>query len=148
MANIVRTPNAGQPIDTTYLLELANAINKVAGQISTTPTAQMTSIDTQSAGKQSIKTSESRIIGGYKEVVSNSVSAGTAVPWTYDFPPDFKYPPIVTATPITVSGADAGSSVSVMIKTISQNSVSGTVTFAGSGNLTVGLNLIIVGIPN
>jgi hypothetical protein len=148
MGNIVRIPNPGQPIDATYLFELANAINKIATQISTSPTAQILTVDTPTAGKQSIKTSEARIIGGYKEVVSNSVSAGAVVPWTYDFAADFKYPPIATATPISVAGSDAGSSVSVMIKTIGQNNISGTVTFAGSGNLTVGLNLILVGIPN
>lgn len=148
MGNIVRIPNPGQPIDATYLFELANAINKIATQISTSPTAQILTVDTLTAGKQSIKTSEARIIGGYKEIVSNSVSAGAVVPWTYDFSADFKYPPIVTATPISVAGLDAGSSVSVMIKTVGQNNISGTVTFAGSGNLTVGLNLILVGIPN
>jgi hypothetical protein len=148
MGNIVRIPNPGQPIDATYLFELANAINKVASQIATSPTAQILTVDTQTAGKQSIKTSEARIIGGYKEVVSNSVSANAVVSWSYEFAADFKYPPIVTATPISVVGSDAGSSVSVMIKAVGQNSVSGTVTFAGSGNLTVGLNLILIGIPN
>lgn len=148
MGNIVRIPNPGQPIDATYLFELANAINKIATQISTSPTAQILTVDTATAGKQSIKTSEARIIGGYKEVVSNSVSANAVVSWSYEFAADFKYPPIVTATPISVVGSDAGSSVAVMIKTVGQNSVSGTVTFAGSGNLTVGLNLILVGIPN
>lgn len=148
MGNIIRTPNPGQPIDATYMFELANAINKLATMVSSTPTTQITSIDTSSAGRQSIKTSEARIIGGYKEVVSNSVSAGAVVSWTYEFPADYKYPPIVTATPISVAGADSGSAVSIMIKSVSQNTVSGTVTFAGSGNLTAGLNLILIGIPN
>lgn len=148
MGNIVRLPNPGQPIDATYLFELANAINKVATQISTSPAAQILTVDTPTAGKQSIKTSEARIIGGYKEVLSNSVSAGAVVPWEYSFPADFNYPPIVTATPISVAGSDSGSTVSVMIKTVGQNSVTGTVTFAGSGNLTVGLNLILIGIPH
>jgi hypothetical protein len=148
MGNILRIPNPGQPVDATYMFELANAINKLSTMISTSPTTQITSIDTPTAGKQSIKTSEARIIGGYKEVVSSSVSAGAVVPWTYEFPADFKYPPIATATPINVAGSDSGSSVSVMIKSIGPNSVSGTVLFAGSGSLTVGLNIIIIGIPN
>jgi hypothetical protein len=148
MANIVRTPSAGQPIDATYLLELANAINTLASNISTSPTMKLTSINTPSAGVQTVKTSEAAFIGGYVEVSSGNVAAGTAVKWDYSFPSYFKYPPVVTATPISVSGADAGTGVSVMIKSVGQNLVSGTVTFAGTGNLTVGLNLIIVGIPN
>lgn len=148
MGNIVRTPNPGQPIDATYIYELANAVNKIATQLSTSPTAQILTVDTPTAGKQSIKTSEARIIGGYKEVVSSSVSAGSVVSWTYDFPADFKYPPIATATPISVAGADSGKSVSVMIKTVGQNNISGSVTFSGSGDLTVGINIILIGIPN
>jgi hypothetical protein len=148
MSNIVRIPNPGQPIDATYMFELANAINKIATQLSTSPTAQILTVDTPTAGKQSIKTSEARIIGGYKEVISNSVSANSVVSWTYDFPADFKYPPIATATPISVAGSDSGKSVSVMIKTIGQNSITGTATFTGSGDLTVGINIILIGIPN
>ena len=148
MSNIVRIPNPGQPIDATYMFELASAINKIANQLSTSPTAQILTVDTPTAGRQSIKTSEARIIGGYKEVVSNSVSANSAVSWTYDFPADFKYPPIATATPISVAGSESGKSVSVMIKTVGQNSITGTVTFAGSGDLTVGINIILIGIPN
>jgi hypothetical protein len=148
MANIVRTPSAGQPIDATYLLELADGINKLAASISSSPTMKLTSIQTQSAGVQTVKTSEACFVGGYVEVSSGSVTAGTPVAWSYNFPTYFKHIPIVTATPISVSNADAGSAVSVMIKQVGQNSVSGTVTFAGSGSLTVGLNLIIIGIPN
>jgi hypothetical protein len=148
MANIVRTPSAGQPIDATYLLELANGINKLASNISTSPTMKLTSIHTQSAGVQTVKTSEACFVGGYVEVSSGNVTAGTPVKWDYQFPSYFKHIPIVTATPISVAGADAGSAVNVMIKSVGPNSVSGTVTFATSGNLAVGLNLIVIGIPN
>jgi hypothetical protein len=148
MANIIRTPSAGQPIDATYLLELANAINTLAGRVSDSPTMKLTTINTPSAGNQTVKTSEACFVGGYTEVSNGNVAAGTSVPWSYQFPSYFKYPPVVTATPVTVSGSDAGTGVSVMIKSVGQNQVNGTVIFSGSGSLSVGLNLIIIGIPN
>jgi len=148
MANIVRTPSAGQPIDATYLLELADGINKVASSISSSPTAKLTSIQTPSAGVQTVKTSEACFVGGYTEISRGNVTAGTPVSWEYPFPVFFKYPPVVTATPIAIAGADAGSGVTVMIKSVGQNIVTGTATFASSGSLSVGLNIILVGIPN
>ncbi len=148
MSNIVRTPSAGQPIDATYLLELADGINKIASTISSSPTAKLTSIQTPSAGTQTVKTSEACFVGGYAEISRGNVTAGVPVSWEYPFPSYFKYPPVVTATPIAIGGADAGSGVTIMIKTVGQNSVTGTATFASSGNLSVGLNIILIGIPN
>jgi histidinol dehydrogenase len=136
MSNIVRTPSAGQPIDATYLLELADAINKVASSVSSSPTAKLTSIQTPSAGVQTVKTAEACFVGGYTEVSRGNVSAGTPVTWDYTFPT------------IAIAGADAGSGVTVMIKSVGQNMVSGTATFSSSGNLSVGLNIILIGIPN
>lgn len=148
MSNIVRTPSAGQPIDATYLLELADAINKVASSVSSSPTAKLTSIQTPSAGVQTVKTAEACFVGGYAEVSRGNVTAGTPVTWEYTFPTYFKYPPVVTATPIAIAGADAGAGVTIMIKSVGQNIVTGTATFASSGSLSVGLNIILIGIPN
>ena len=149
MANIVRTPNQGQPIDATYLKELADAINKLAGQVSSAVTASLLTVDTVSAGKQSIQTSDARIIAGYTEVTSSSSQSNNTVDWSYTFPPNFKYPPIVLATPINVTGsANSGGSVSVLIKSVGQTLINGSVTFTNSGNLTIGLNLLLIGIPN
>lgn len=144
----VPLPERGQPIDVSYMYQLTNAINQLSDQVSSA-TYNYTTIDTLSAGKQNIKTSEARVIGGYINVVSNTtVTATNTKTFTYTFPSDFKYTPIVTATPINFGKTAAGENVSVVITDVTRSSVSGIVRFNVSGDVSVAVNLIIVGIPN
>jgi hypothetical protein len=144
----VPLPERGQPLDVTYIYQLAETINDLATQVSSA-TYNYTTIDTVSAGKQSVKTSEARVIGGYVEVANNStVSAGNEKTFTYDFPSDFKYAPIATATPINIGNTPAGQNVTVILKSVTTSRVEGVVRFGASGDLSLNVNIIVVGIPN
>jgi hypothetical protein len=89
------------------------------------------------------------MIGGYVEVANNStVSAGNEKTFSYDFPSDFKYQPIATATPVNIGNTPAGQNVSVILKTVTTSRVEGIVRFGASGDLSLAVNLIILGIPN
>ena len=144
----VPLPERGQPLDVTYIYQLADTINDLSTQVSSA-TYNYTTVDTVSAGKQSVKTSEARMIGGYVEVANNStVSAGNEKTFSYDFPSDFKYQPIATATPVNVGNTPAGQNVSVILKTVTTSRVEGIVRFGASGDLSLAVNLIILGIPN
>jgi hypothetical protein len=55
---------------------------------------------------------------------------------------------VVTVTPINIGNTDAGKDVTVTINSISTSRVEGTVKFNTGGDTSVGLNLIVVGIPN
>ena len=143
----VPLPERGQPLDVTYLYSLVDAINDLSTQIAST-TTNKTVIDTTSAGKQEIKTSNSRMIGGYVEVANNStVSAGNEKTFTYDFK-DFKYPPIVSATPVNIGQTPAGQNVNVILKSVTETRIEGIVRFGTSGDLSLAVHLVIVGIPN
>jgi hypothetical protein len=144
----VPIPERGQPLDVTYVYSLANAINDLSTQVSSRA-YNYTTIDTTSAGKQSIKTSEARIIGGYVEVANNStVTASSEKPFSYDFPSDFKYQPIATATAVNIGNTPAGQNVTVILKNVTTSKVEGVVRFGASGDLSLVVNLIIIGIPN
>jgi hypothetical protein len=144
----VPLPERGQPLDVTYIYQLAETINDLATQVSSA-TYNYTTIDTVSAGKQSVKTSEARLIGGYVEVANNStVSAGNEKTFAYDFPSDFKYAPIATATPINIGNTPAGQNVTVILKSVTTSRVEGVVRFGASGDLSLNVNIIVVGIPN
>jgi hypothetical protein len=141
-------PERGQPLDVSYIYQLANALNELATQISPATNKYVT-VDTPNVGRQSVKASESRIIGGYIEVANNSTkTAGDEVTFSYDFPSDFKYAPIATATPLNTGNTPAGKDVSVILKTVSTSKVEGVVKFNSSGDLSVAVNLIVIGIPN
>jgi hypothetical protein len=144
----VPLPERGQPLDVSYLYQLTNALNQLSDQVSTA-TYNYTTIDTFSAGKQNIKTSEARMIGGSITVASNStVTASTTKAFSYSFPSDYKYTPIVTASPINTGKTSAGENVSVVLTDITRSSVNGIVRFNASGDVSIIVNLIIIGIPN
>lgn len=142
-------PQRGQPVDLTYLYEIANAVNNLSSQISPS-SAKYVTVDTPSAGKQSVKASEAKIIGGYIEVASSStVSTSNEKEFSYQITAgEFKYPPIVTATPVMTGSTDAGKGSTVILKNITTSKIEGIVRFNASGDVKVGINLIIVGIPN
>ena len=144
----VPLPERGQPLDVTYIYQLADTVNQLATQVSSA-TYNYTTIDTVSAGKQNIKTSEARLIGGYIEVANNStVSAGNEKTFSYDFPSDFKYAPIATATAVNIGNTPAGQNVTVILKTVTTSRIEGIVRFGASGNLSLAVHLIAIGIPN
>ena len=69
-------PERGQPLDVTYISQLAQAVNELSTAISPS-TYKYTSIDTPNAGKQNIKATEARVIGGYVRVVNSvTITAG------------------------------------------------------------------------
>jgi hypothetical protein len=145
---ILPVPERGQPLDVTYIYQIVKAINDLSSQISTS-TNKYVSVDTPTSGKQSVKISEARIIGGYVQVTTSTTQiAGSSKPFSYDFSTDFKFAPIVTVTPINVGNTDAGKDVTVTINSVSTSRVEGTVKFNTGGDTSVGLNLIVVGIPN
>jgi hypothetical protein len=144
----VPLPDRGQPLDVSYISQLAKALNDLASQVSPSNYKYVT-IDTPNTGKQSVKASEARILGGYIDVVNSATkSAGNEVSFSYDFPTDFKYAPIATVTPINVGGTDAGKNVSVILKTVTTSKVEGVVRFNSTGDLSVAVNIIVIGIPN
>lgn len=141
-------PERGQPLDLSYIYQLANAINEISVQLSPT-TGRYTSIDTSSAGTQNVRTSDARIVGGFVTVTNNSSTSpdgeGT---FSYNYS-DFAYAPVITATPLLIdeSSTESGKDISVVLTKVTNNRVEGVVKFNTIGVASVGLNLLIVGIP-
>ena len=144
----VPLPERGQPLDVAYIYQLSTALNQLSDQVSTA-TYNYTTIDTVSSGKQNIKTSEARIVGGYITVSTDStVTAAQTKSFTYTFSSDYKYTPIVTATPINSGKNSAGEDVTVVLTDVTRSSVTGFVRYSTGGKVSTIVNLIIIGIPN
>jgi hypothetical protein len=85
----VPLPERGQPIDVAYIYQITNALNQVSDQVSSA-TYKYTTVDTVSAGKQNIKTSDARIVAGIAPVVSGrNVNALDVEPFIYRYGADF-----------------------------------------------------------
>lgn len=142
-------PERGQPLDVTYISQLAQIVNELSTAISPS-TYKYTTVDTPNAGKQSIKSSEARVIGGIVNVVVSpgTVTAGQEKEFTYSFSGEFKYAPIVTATAINTGATAAGKNVTVILNKPTTSGISGVVKFNSSGEIGVDVHLIIIGVPN
>lgn len=141
-------PDRGQPLDVTYIYQIANAINDLSNSISSA-TDSYTSIQTLDAGIQSIKTSQAKINAGFVQITNNeTVTANTTKSFSYSFQSDFKYPPVVTATVVNDnSNQTSGDDVSVVIRSITTGRVDGVVKFIVGGPVSTSVNIIAIGIP-
>jgi len=141
-------PERGQPLDLGYIYEVAKVVNDLAVQLSPT-VGKYTSIDTPTAGRQSVRTSDARIVGAFKPVTNNnSTSPDNEETFDFNFS-DFKFPPVVTVSPILTGSqnTDSGKDVSLILTQVTTNRVEGIVRFNAIGIASVGVNLIAVGIP-
>ena len=143
----VPLPERGQPLDVTYIYQLADTLNDLSTQVSSA-TYNYTTIDTSSAGEQSTKTSEAKVVGKIIPVFTRAqVTAGQQKDFQISLGNDFKFAPIVSATPVN-QGGDAGNNVTVTITSVTASTISGAVRFNSSGEVSVNVHLIAIGIPN
>lgn len=116
-------PERGQPLDLTYINSLADAVNTLYNQVSVS-TSNYASIDTTSQDKINLKTSEIGLVAGRVEVYNNAtVTVAQEKDFSYNFTNNFKYAPIVTATPVNVGNTPAGKNVSVILKNVTTSRV-------------------------
>jgi hypothetical protein len=140
-------PERGQPIDVSYIYQITNAVNQLSDKITSTG-FNYTTIDTPSSGKINRKTSEIRVIGGSINVEGTSVVAESTKSFTYPYGGDFQYAPVATATIVNKGQTPAGDDATVVLTSVDASGLSGLVKFRKAGNVSVAINLIIVGIPN
>ena len=144
----IPTPDRGQPLDVTYVYQIVEAINDLSSQISSAK-YKYASIDT-SEGRQSTLLTDTKVVAGEVSVYSaiTPVTAQTEESFIFSFKGEYKYPPIVTATPVLIDGTSSGKDVTVVISSVTGSAVNGIVKFASSGNLALRVNIIAIGLPN
>jgi hypothetical protein len=144
----IPTPDRGQPLDVSYIYQIVEAINELSSQISSAR-YKYASIDT-SNGNESTLLTDTKVVAGEKVIYPNltTVTADSTQPFSYSFKGEYKYPPIVTATPVLIEGTSSGQDVSVIIQSITNSSVNGIVKFNTGGSLALKVNIIAIGIPD
>lgn len=143
----IPVPERGQPLDLTYIYQIVNAVNEMSSELSPSVYKYLT-VDTPAAGKQSLRASEARFIAGFQPIQITTVNAGNEKTFSYSFPTDFKFAPVVTATLVNTGNTSAGKDVSIVITNVTTSSVDGLIKFNTSGDVSVGVNFIAIGIPN
>lgn len=144
----IPTPDRGQPLDVSYIYQIVEAINDLSSQISSAK-YKYASIDT-SEGRQSTLLTDTKVVAAECVIYPalTTVIAETDQAFSKTFGGEFKYPPIVTATPVLIEGTSSGKDVSVVISSVTNSGVNGIVRFNSPGQLAVKVHIIAVGIPN
>lgn len=140
-------PDRGQPLDVTYLYQITSAVNDLADSISTA-TGKYATIDSRVAGKQNFKIPDIRLFAGYVDVANAvNVSPETTIEKSVDFGAAFKYPPIVIPGVVNNNTQSAGNDTAVVVSSVTTTSASFRIKFNISGEVSVGVNYIAIGVP-
>jgi len=142
----IPVPDRGQPLDVDYIYTLAEAINSLSNDVSSA-TNKYTTVSSDS-GKHSVRTGDARIVAGSVTInAAQSVSANASIQFRYDLGGGFKYTPVVTATPVNTGSQGNQVDVTVILDSVTTQSVSGQAYFRTSGNFSIDVNIVAVGIP-
>jgi hypothetical protein len=145
---IIPLPERGQPLDLTYIYQIANAINNISTQVYSSSYKYVT-IDTPDTGKQSLNSSDTRTIAATQNVANNTtVTATTEVSFSFQIDPPLKHPPVATATLQNFGGTSAGKDATILLTSVERNVVSGIVKFNSNGDASVNVHAVIIGIPS
>jgi hypothetical protein len=140
-------PERGQPLDVSYIYTLAESINNLYDQISPN-TNRFITIRTPSDGENTSLSSGAKIDGAYIEVFTGGeVKVNDELPFELNLS-GYKFVPIVTATPYNVGDSDLGNNVSIILTSVTKTKVVGFVKALSGGSIAVGVNVIVVGIPD
>jgi len=143
----VPIPDKGQPLDVTYLYRIAEEVNYLSDRISNA-TENYTTIKIRDIGIKNSRNNDAKFYATYIDAISNeTVSGNITRTYTVPFDSEFKYPPIVTATPVN-TGGPIGNDVLVVINSITTSTVTISVRFNSSGQVSnVSVNIIAIGLP-
>lgn len=143
----IPTPDRGQPLDVSYIYQVVEAVNEIAASTSSA-TYKYAAIDTSNGVQNSLIT-ETKMVAGEKVIyqTATTVTADTTVAFSYPFKGEFKYAPIVTASPVLLPGSASSQNVTVTLNSVTTSGVNGTVRFNTAGSVAVKVNFIAIGVP-
>ena len=131
----VPLPERGQPLDVSYIYSLAQAINDVAVAVNSGSNNEST-ISSPGMPAQTVRTSETRFVASTQQVVSGEdAKAGDIKDYSFDFGSSFKYIP-------------PGSNVNVTIREVTTSKVVYDVRYNATGNVSLSVNIMAIGLPN
>lgn len=143
----ISTPSRGQPLDVTYLSTIVNAVNDATTKVSSA-TKQNATIYKRTGGYQTVSNHSTKIVAGYANVSNNEQFSQDQVKvYTWSFPSQFLFAPIVVVTPQTLSNSGVGDNVIVTVRNVTTSDVEIAIRFNKQGSASLALNLIAMGLP-
>lgn len=137
-------PERGQPIDLNYLYQIANSINSLTNQVSTSNTTSV--IDNGINPREDITTNKLRFYATTKNIVVGNINAGSSQNWSVDLAPDFLFTPVAVATVQNNTASTAGNNITLVIRNTTTSRVEGNVLYNASGNIDININVVAIGV--
>jgi hypothetical protein len=147
MANIP-IPQQGQPIDYQYIYQIVDTLNELSTKV--TSKFSESKFQNKQGANETHRLNDMSMVAGYALVKENAdATSEKEIKFDYAFGVTFKYPPVVTVTPIMLQDTAAGRDVSVVIKDITTTNMNGFISFNASkkGKASIGVNIIAIGVP-
>jgi hypothetical protein len=138
---ILSIPSRGQPLDVTYISQIASQVNKLTSIVGD-KISSFSSINDFSQ-----KTSDLKIYAKTVNVfASTNKTDGDVVDYTVNYP-TFNGIPVVTATIVAGSASNIGDNATIVLKSVTTSSATFRVTFYSGGNLDISVNIVAIGFP-
>lgn len=142
----IPTPDRGQPIDVPYIYQLATAVNDLSDQIDAS-SERYTTVFTRDAQRQDLRTSDTKFFASFQDLYAQvEVRAGDTKEFVFQID-GFKYPPIATVSPINTGTSVISNDVLAVITSITNSEIRGFVRFNSSGQVSISVNVIAIGVP-
>lgn len=142
----VSEPSRGQPLDVTFIYRIVSSLNLLWDKVNSSigAYASLWTID----GEKTTRAAEVKILTAQIQLKTQSINSNDFFEeFSYDFPSQFAFPPVVTATPIASNATDAAKNATVVITSVSPGRVVGFVKFEIKGTVSMAVNVIAVGVP-
>jgi hypothetical protein len=142
----IEIPQRGQPIDYNYIYKIVEQINLLTAAVAPRASDSKFSNGTDSA---TLRTANMTVVAGYQDVnqLAKTEDLNSHETKSYPFGVTFKYPPIVTITPVAKDSSLASKNVAVTILSTTTTEVTYTVKFNTAGDATFGVNILAAGVP-
>jgi hypothetical protein len=142
---IIPLPQRGQPIDVSYLYTIASALNDLTTKVGSSAKNYVT-INNGVTSPQTVTISDTKIVSSSVSLNVTGATAGSTKDFTYSFPGEFKFSPVVTATIVNTGTSQVGAASTVALTNITTSKVDGIVRFTTNGDVSVNIHIIAVGV--
>lgn len=137
----ISLPERGQPLDVTYIYDMANQINNLTNTIS------LRSTSSSRINENSDATSNLKFYAATKTLSTTNASGNTTESFFFTYP-EFRFTPVTTIAVVNNSGSTAGDDVTASLRTVTTSRSEGVVRFGTSGAVNLSINIIVVGIAS
>jgi hypothetical protein len=139
-------PNRGQPLDTNYIYQIAQALNDLSEEGSALAQGNNFFFLGDSTPRSS-KIYGAQIYAAVKTLSAQNVSVSETYPLTFEFQPGFAYPPVAQVTIENSGDSNTVSDATINVQNVTTTSATAVVKFATGGSSSIKVHLTAIGLP-